>query len=138
LHTDLLLNRDAMGDATARFEYLRNLDVYHQEKPYYYDGPLSPDLEPKRTNLQYESIPVPVQDGRTNSQRFTLQENGFKLMKHETCTALNEEPRPSQATVDAYLSEVVDILRKEFDGSKVIVFDYAVSRLYSNITMKEP
>lgn len=126
---------EAMVTATATFQFLRDLDLYRQEKPYHFDGPLAPEHESRRTNLEYESKPVLVQDGRQNIERFTIQKQGFKLIKHKTGTKINDGTYPSKAVVDEYLNEVVEVMKQEFDGSKVIVFDYAVRTLTPSLVV---
>jgi hypothetical protein len=121
---------------TAEFQYLIDSDIYRQAKPYYYDGPLAPEHEPKRTNLQYESKTTPVQDGRGYAHCFTTAEHGFKLMKHKTSTAISDGRNPSQAVIDDYLREVVELLRVEFETPNVIVFDYAVRGFFESCQLQ--
>lgn len=119
----------SVGDpqkVSGSFQFLRDLSLYAVEKPYYIDGLLDPQVEHRRTNLEYCRKEVEINDARNWNPPARLNVNGFQLIRRPVKVRFSERPQQNEENVDSYLQDVASLLLQEFPGSRVFVFDYAV------------
>lgn len=93
------------------------------EKPhnYMYSGP-----EPQRN---FSDVPhvVQVEDMRGREDQFTLDKNGFQVVRSPMKGGFKDFRDEEQITTD-YYREVEDILKKVTGAHKVVIFDHTIRR----------
>ena len=99
----------------APLRYLINLDV----KPVSHNPP--PGGGVLRREGNYDDITVPVRDARAAARDFSLDREGFKLVRHETAVADFYDDDEVHAV---YYPEVETLLKRATGASRVFVFDH--------------
>ncbi len=113
-------------DVHAAFHFLAQDPRWTQEKPYSLkfqpikDFPISNAERPEKTD-------VLVQDIRGKESSFTIDENGFAIMRFEEINMTYEDFGDPARIESMYLKAVGTQLRSFLGASRVQIFDYAVS-----------
>ena len=120
-----------MMSTTAQLGFIKPLDLYKREKPYvlFLGRPEDmPDVDV--TNVQSETIEVPLNDIRGDESTYTLDEHGFQYIEHHhTFQAFDTEAR----IIEDYLPEVERLIRDKVPyATKVHVYDWRVSNWHKN------
>ena len=102
---------------TASLNYL----VPTAERPVNYNYEPPPGV-PWRTG-QYVGQTVPIVDGRTSVEPFSLDEQGFQLLRHETTVRDFYDPAEIK---QRYYAEVEQLVKQATGATRVVVFDTTV------------
>lgn len=105
------------------FDYLKDLDLYKKEKPYYCSMALEPKLEHARTNLEFESVDTLVQDLRGYENELSIDRHGLEYITLRTCdlyTGIEQFP------VTAYIKEITQFMKIRFDAEICFCYSFRV------------
>lgn len=91
------------------------------ERPVNYNYP-PPAGVPWRSG-QYVAHTVPIVDGRSVDEPFSLDKQGFQLTRHDTAVRDFYDPREVETR---YHAEVEELIRRETGAARVVVFDTTV------------
>lgn len=115
---------------TGSFHFLRDLDIYHTEKPYEIWRESDPSI-PKSNCKFEEHTGIAVHNMREQHPPglFDYEGSGFRFLhappQHgitgEDCQAVDPSPR-----LQAYLEESIETVKEQLDASNVICFDWRV------------
>ena len=107
----------APRNVTATLHYLKR----GAEKPAYYRVDPPPGVP--RWNGEDDMRDVTIEDGRGREAEFTIDRNGFQLVKAPTAVADFYDP---QEIKRVYYPEVEQLLKDKLGASRVFVFDHNV------------
>ena len=112
-------------------QFLCDLPIYKDEQPYELYG--FPEKESdKQTNCNMETRTVTVLNVRDMAEALDIEEHGFKFIQHASNCDLEpthfEVVGGDQRELMAYLDESIELVRSELHATKVICFDWRVSR----------
>lgn len=100
-------------------------ELYADEKPYFFSGPLPHDKSALRTNIFYQvQDNIPFYDLRKHDESPKIESHGFEFLKIPSAVDLR---RPLDDTLHKYLLESVEIIQKHLSADRVICYDYRVS-----------
>lgn len=125
----------ACGPCRSKVDYLKRLPLYQTEKPFQLFIPIEAEAADKRTsNLEFESKECDFEDVRAKAADYTLDDNGFRFLKHPT--ALDWHSFHDRDAVESrYFAEVKQILQHVEGGyDKILLFDWRVSSLLPQFT----
>src|SRR6476646_5868456 len=107
--------------APATIEATLNYIVNNGEKIFTYTG--EPGSNDKQTSGTRDPHKVTIRNGRAFSDRFALEHDGFRLVRHDTRIAdfFNEEE-----VRRVYYPEMEALVKAESDASRVVVFDHTL------------
>lgn len=105
------------GALSAPINYL----VATAERPVNYNHEPPPGV-PWRTG-QYVAQTVPIVDGRASAEPFSLDQQGFLLLRHETAV---RDFYDSEEVKRRYHAEVEQLVRQVTGAARVVVFDTTV------------
>ena len=92
--------------------------IHQDEKPYFESSALTGG-EPK-VFFKTEQKPVDIRDMRAEASRFSLEAQGFELLRHQTAvTDLYDDA----AVTGAYYEETVELLKQHMGADHAVVFD---------------
>jgi hypothetical protein len=115
-----------MPDITTQVEYLANLEIYRQEKPYYIFY-AEDDDEPKSippTNLQFELHEnILVRDVRGREDQCSLDTTGFEIIRHRCKAKL---PIETAEDIEAYKHEIEELLKAKLNALHVYCYEARV------------
>ncbi|KAJ8132508.1 hypothetical protein O1611_g1114 [Lasiodiplodia mahajangana] len=100
---------------TAPLQFIRDLELYQAEKPYYVDGPLQHSFEHQRSNLEFESVDVAFEDARPQMATFSLSKHGFKFIYDDNISQIDQDLQSNNAGIQEYLDRVTRF-RKNIDA----------------------
>ena len=111
-----------MPNITADIEFLADLPLYQNEKPYLALLPPSADRDPDKErldNLEFEVHQgITITDIRKNKD-FTIEKCGFEVLSHESqCLVFRDV-----ADVDTYKRETEHLLCAKFGAVHVLCYD---------------
>lgn len=128
--TCLLQTRRQLGrvtqlpSVTSAFQYIKDSPKFETEKPYHFSGPLDPDEENRRTNIEFEwHYDVPVRDLRGHIDTLDLDIHGFKIVRNGSNLL---EGLQETETFIKYLKDTTDLVKSQLNASRAICFDYRV------------
>lgn len=102
---------------TATLNYLR----YTGETPWTYTG--GPGSLERKSNWHNEPHDATIRDGRPVAGGFSLEREGFRLLRHDT----RVEDFYDEAEIRAvYYPEMEELIRRETGAARVVVFDHTV------------
>lgn len=108
--------------------FIADLELYETERPYFLNivgHETLPDV--LQTNLEY--LPhggIQIQDIRERGlDAFSLEKNGFKILKHQT----DSNVEGGDGDIEAYCDEIVRLVIQECKAVHAICYDYRVSFL---------
>ncbi|KAI0101704.1 methyltransferase CmcJ [Nemania sp. FL0031] len=118
----------ASGTVKATVNYIKELPIYNEEKPFQILMPIPPDAEDQRTsNIEFEKKEQIFNDIRGQEDQFGLDDDGFQIV--HSPTALHPFDATNQDFIKTrYLPEVDEILRRHVPGGfdRVLFFDWRV------------
>ena len=103
------------ADVEAPLRYLINLDV----KPVSYNPPPGGGLPRREGN--YDDVMVTVHDARAAARDFSLDREGFELVRHDSAVTDFYDDTQVRAV---YYPEVERLLKHKTGASRVLVFDH--------------
>lgn len=115
--------RTSLASIEGSFAYLKPLDRYQHEKPYFYSGPLAPEEEAQRTNLAYDEHTMVVKDIRGHEQELDVEKHGFAFVSHHSGIDLSSR---SEEGTHAYINETCSLMQDILDAERVICYDFRV------------
>jgi hypothetical protein len=122
-----------MPAVQASLEYLQNLPLYDEEKPYWCFLTPREGFDPDKQrvdNLEFEAHKnIIIQDIRESSTEISLEECGFQVIPHKTKYLSFE----TADVVVAYKAETEDLLQRTFGAVYVVCYD---SQLRKNVPFK--
>jgi hypothetical protein len=102
-------------------------EKYESIKPYFFSGPLPPDQETLRTNLEYtRRDDVSMLDLRGLEHVLDIQQHGFQFLKRPT--AISTE-KSEDEFIKSYMEETTLILKDQLNADIVLCYDYRVRSL---------
>lgn len=111
----------------ASFLFIEDLKIYDTEKPYYINGTLPEELKAKRTNLQFKSIEVPLEDIRFKQSAFSLARHGFTFVVDQDDRFIGRQSGLDDSEIQDYLERMSQLLKEEMSAEKVLCYDVVVS-----------
>lgn len=122
-----------MPSVQATIEYLQNLPLYEQEKPYWCFLPPSDDFDPdtqRVDNLEFEEHPnIPIQDIRELDVAPRIDDYGFEVLNHES-RFMRFDDADAADQVIKYKSETEELLKERLGAEYAICYDH---RLRKNV-----
>lgn len=114
-------------DETTVLNYIKDLPLYENEKPYHIFAAIPRDA--KRTNIEYERGPgQPIVDIRGRESQFTLDKQGFTFQRW---TPPQLDWRNEQEIIEIYFPEVkkllCELLSSTQDVRRCELFSWRVS-----------
>lgn len=111
-----------MPDLISSMEFLSDIPLYDVEKPYYVMPSADADFDPEfaTTNLEFtRHQDILFRDVRGHEAEFSIEKNGFQILKHESKNTILE-------TVDqlnAYKFEIEQMLKELFKGVHAVCYE---------------
>ena len=112
-----------MSSNEVRFAYLRDLDLYHREKPFILEDTASYDKD-VLTNIEKDHYPVHLTDVRGHEDQYDYESHSFRFIKHATAIDLLNAPMQDSL---AYITETMTVLQQQFGSKRIICYDVRVS-----------
>ena len=84
------------GDMTVQLQFLKRLDIYQREKPYWlFVGKPGDVPDAKITHVEMEAVSgIPVHDTSNSEGTYNLDTHGFQFVTHsQTFEAFDDEKR---------------------------------------------
>jgi hypothetical protein len=115
-----------MPDITASLEFLADIPLYDEEKPFLALMPPLDGFDPnvQRTdNLEWEiHHNVPITDIRDRGQEFTIERCGFLVANHTS----QHLALDSVESLRAYRKETEELLHKTLGATHVVCYEHRV------------
>lgn len=119
----LLSPSSALPSTPASFKYIRDSPAFLTEKPYFYQGPLEPDEEKFRTNVEFETHHVEAQDLRDAAEFLSLKRHGVQICRHPSSWT---DDLGAEEGLRAYLTETNAMIKGMLQADVVICYDVKV------------
>ncbi|RWA10870.1 hypothetical protein EKO27_g4235 [Xylaria grammica] len=102
--------------------FLRDLDEYESQKPYYISGPLPNDLADYRSNIQYDLVNgVFISNLRGHEKKLSLEKHGFQII--EVSEAIGSLDVQGQER-NEYIEKMADLLKERLHADLVLCYNY--------------
>jgi hypothetical protein len=107
---------------TASFEYLENVPLYRDEKPFSLMEPVHESLRGQRTsNLVWKwQAPQRITDMRGQESKFDLDKHGFAVRDWPTKLSQREFDEPDLIE-HVYLPEIYDLVKTTVEGADLVI-----------------
>lgn len=126
--SDMIKSFDELERVPASFRYIADSSRFATEQPYFYQGPLDPECEHLRTNVEFEAHhDVPVHDLRPKASLLELEKHGVQLLHHPSSFA---DDLLDSEKLNSYLVECNNLLRAELKAELVVCYDVKVRSLH--------
>jgi len=103
--------------------------IYTIEKPFAYCYTLPPSSNIRQANEKYVPHVIPIQSIRGIEDSFTLDRDGFEVLRHETALSV-EDFALKEIVKNRYIPETREVLRGKFGAPyKVEIFHWEVSNI---------
>ena len=117
-----------MPDITTRIDFLKDLPLYKEEKPFMVMLPANKGLDPNQfrtENLEFERREdITVYDIRGQGAEYSLESSGFQLAEHKS----KNLDLLSREDVEVYRAETEEFLQNTLGAEKVVCWDVRVGR----------
>lgn len=119
-----MLHESSPSSLCASFEFIKDLDLYKEEKPYRLTTfNLETGFDVEHTNIETEWVKdVKVHDVRNHNGELSLDEDGFKYFIHETVLGTRFEDDKFDEDIEAMTIYV----KNELQAEKAIRTDFRV------------
>jgi hypothetical protein len=112
-----------MSNVQSQIRFLRRLEKYATEKPYFALSGPGIDRDPEKiTNLEFHTETVEIQDIRPRIADFKIEECGFQAIHHPASLLKFENLND----VAVYQQEVQALLKDLFKAEHVVTWDFRV------------
>jgi hypothetical protein len=112
---------------SCEFSYITNSELHDVEKPYYYSGPLDPDQERSRTNIEYISHGnIPAYDLRGHENLLSIDKNGFEIRSMPTKVDISKPVDREDSIAEEYMEELSAWLKSTLDAELVLCYNLRV------------
>ncbi|KAL8654313.1 MAG: hypothetical protein Q9226_003488 [Calogaya cf. arnoldii] len=112
----------SMSSGQVRFQYLRDLGLYKNEKPFILEDTTSYD-KGVVTNVVKDYQPVRLTDIRGHEDEYDFKSHSFRFIKHKTAIDFFNTPKQDSL---AYIKETMTILQQQFGPERTICYDVRV------------
>ena len=117
----------APSAVSARIHFLEKDELYETEKPY--SLMVEPGEHFPRTNFKlHEPAGLMIQDVRGRQHEFSIERNGFKLIRLESQMTYDDWDN-EEKTLAVYLDEAVEALKSSLGATRVQIYEHLVSPL---------
>jgi hypothetical protein len=118
--------RESLPMVISKLQFICPLELYVTEKPCIYEYSVGSVKNARQTNDVYETREVLIRDIRGVENSFSLECDGFEVLKRQT--RLSQVEFASKTAVrDIYIKETEVLLKERFCASRVIVIGCVVS-----------
>lgn len=117
-----------LSNVNGEIYFLERNDLFIEEKPYAFRYEVEGNGIPQ-TNMTMKAFPVEIHGIRGFENCFTLENNGFEVMKLEEEIAYSDFY--DTRAVRRYFDVIADMIRVRLQASAVEVFRYGVSLPHS-------
>lgn len=109
----------------GRLVFLKRLERYEQEKPYYIHVPASAVPGRKSTNEEDEIVEVTIQDLRHQMEAFKIDQNGFEVIN---CPPILDCASFSNKVLveTTFLPKIECAIKDKLGASIALVYDWKV------------
>lgn len=115
----------APSTLSASINFLQKDELYDTEKPYLLM--VEPGEHFPKTNFKlHEPADLTIEDIRDRQHEFTIERNGFKLIKLESQMTYDDYDNETKR-LTVYLDEVAKALKSSLGASRVQIFEHLVS-----------
>ena len=113
-----------IGVIQASIQFLKNDARHREEKPYAFRyEPETKDIP--YSNMETEKIEgISITDIRGRDDEFSLESNGFTVLRHQSALEYGEYFDPNRVRV--YFQELEELLKVHFNVSRVEIFRHQV------------
>jgi len=113
--------------AVTTINFIQQHTLYEEEKPYLLT--YEPPNDFPKTNVKLDKREMSINDIRGNEQDFTIDQNGFSIMKIESKLSY-EDFNDADLVKSIYLREVAETVKELLGASRVQIFEHLVSFLF--------
>ena len=119
-----MLHESSPSSLCASFEFIKDLDLYKEEKPYRLTTfNLETGFDVEHTNIETEWVKdVKVHDVRNHNGELSLDKDGFKYFIHETVLGTRFEDDKFDEDIEA----MTIFVKNELQAEKAIRTDFRV------------
>lgn len=118
----------------ATFEFLEDLDIYKEEKPYEIWAPNNTSLAPSKCHFKTRNIKLISARELDELEIPDFKKCGFEWVSVPEAMRLSrDEFRASNDKIDDYLEKVVEFTKEKLGAENVICFDWRVRRRSNNM-----
>jgi hypothetical protein len=118
--------RECLPLVTSNLQFICPLKLYVTQKPFIHRCSVDPVKDTQQLNVVHETKEVLIRDIRGWESSFSLECNGFEVLKHQT--RLSRVDFASKGAMrDIYIKETEALLKERFRALSVIVFGCVVS-----------
>lgn len=103
-------------------QFLAKDALYESEKPYKFK--YAAEIGIPTSNLQYEEEPVTVTSIRGREREFTVEKNGFAVLK--ICEDMSYDDFSTEAGIQRYRDLVAEQVKTHLGADKVQVYEHRV------------
>lgn len=119
----LSLHSPRMPTVRATLKLFKPLNIHKHEKPFICEFSVKGLPGARPTNVELEPHQVLIHDIRGFERQFTLDQNGFEIIQHETSLALDDFTNHSKIE-SHYLGECQELVRQHCGAKQVAVIGY--------------
>ncbi|EXJ85022.1 hypothetical protein A1O3_05697 [Capronia epimyces CBS 606.96] len=113
----------------ADLTFLKWIPLYEKEKPFVYLSAVPKySLDPRQSNFEFHSVPVPIRDVRGEEVNYTLDSHGFTF-RTSPVQLQPDDFNDADVVEREYLPQVKELLRREVEGvDDIFIFDWRMRR----------
>jgi len=120
------------NSTNTSLKFLKALPLYKTVQPYKLHDCVDMDVDCPETNCEFETIvDIPIQDMRGRVESFSLDQEGFEILRCPSQYAIAAEHFESPSAADeialAYVKETMDIIKQHMNAVEIIAIDWRVS-----------
>ncbi|KXG48432.1 uncharacterized protein PGRI_023020 [Penicillium griseofulvum] len=113
----------AAPTSRINLNFLDDLAEYDHTKPYHFSGPLSKELEPSRTNIQYRMLhDIPVSDLRREERKLLISKHGFQFIQVPE-DVIKLDIRGSENQKQEYIESITILIKQLLGASFALCYD---------------
>ncbi|KAK1836426.1 hypothetical protein QBC39DRAFT_86283 [Podospora conica] len=118
----------------ASLAYIKPLDRYDHEIPYRWRGPLDKAHSLLRSNIELETVDIPVRDVsgivQPECQRLSLARNGFEIAPY---SGVEDSALSVPEQLETYLEEITDVVKMRTVGDLAVCFNFAFRKCHGHM-----
>jgi hypothetical protein len=118
--------RECLPAVASNLQFFRPLELHVTAKPSVNEYSVSSAKDARQTNVVHETREVLIRDIRGVENSFSLECDGFEVLKHRTRLS-QVEFASKTAVTDIYIKETEALLKERFRALRVLVIGCVVS-----------
>jgi hypothetical protein len=126
--------RECLPVVVSNLQFICPLEPYVTEKPSLYEYSVSSAKDPRQTDVVHETREVLIRDIRGVENSFSLERDGFEVLKHRTRLS-QVEFASRTAVTDIYINETEALLKEHFRALRVLIIGCVVS--HRKLTLRQ-